>query len=246
MTENPYLISFQFPHVKHIKIFFGTRLGGFSTKQYTELNISLEVGDKKEDVLKNRTIIKKYLNINNWQELKQIHGTNIITTNSPSEKICEGDGIFTASSNLALLIKTADCQPIFFTDIKGRFIGAIHCGWRGNVLDFPILAIKKFCQSYSILPHEIFVVRGPSLGPCCAEFINYKSEIPKKFWSFIDKNTKKLDLWSLTKHQLKQAGVLSSNIFNVDICTACNPNLFFSYRQNKICGRQGNLILKIA
>jgi len=238
----PVFISFCFPGLKNIQVYFGTRLGGVSKGSYQSLNVSLEVGDNQQDVLTNREKIKKHLNLLNWKELKQIHSTQIITQ-SDSKKTLEGDGIFSSKCE-ALGIKTADCQALFFTDLKGKYIGALHCGWRGNIYNFPGLGVKKFAQEFNLQPCEILAVRGPSLGPCCAEFVNYKREIPKELWSYLDKKTLKLNLWQITKKQLLKAGLLPEHIFSLDVCTNCNPDLFFSYRRDKTCGRMLNLIIK--
>ncbi|MDQ7032508.1 MAG: polyphenol oxidase family protein [Desulfonauticus sp.] len=244
-TIEPIFISFTFPTVKQVKIVFGTRLGGVSHNQFNSLNVSLEVGDDLTQVLQNRSLIKKKLKFELWNELIQVHGTTIYSNldiDCFSQPVLKGDGLFTSHTNTGLIIKTADCQAIFFTDLEGKYLGAIHCGWRGNIAEFPLIAAKAFAKQFNIPPENIFAVRGPSLGPCCSTFTNYPTEIPKKYWSFISKSSKKLNLWELTKYQLLQAGLLPQNIFELDICTRCNPHLFFSYRYNRICGRNINLI----
>jgi len=237
----PLFISFSFPSLKNVKVYFGTRLGGVSQGHYQSLNVSLEVGDDEQKVLINRQRIKHQLKLEKWQELNQIHSTQILI--QPTSKILEGDGIF-SNQKETLAIKTADCQPIFFTDLKGRYIGALHCGWRGNVANFPELGVKKFAKEFNLDPSEILAVRGPSLGPCCAQFVNFKREIPKKLWSYLDEKTLNLDLWQITRDQLLKAGLLPQHIFGLDLCTACNSELFFSYRREKTCGRMLNLITK--
>ena len=52
-----------------------------------------------------------------------------------------------------------------------------------------------------------------------------------------------MDLWSLTRDQLLQAGLLPGNVFSLDMCTMCREELFFSYRRDKKCGRQASMIL---
>jgi copper oxidase (laccase) domain-containing protein len=82
---------------------------------------------------------------------------------------------------------------------------------------------------------------GPSLGPCCAEFINYKDEIPRQFWPFrVDAHH--FDFWRISRHQLTTAGLAQSNIHSSGICTRCNPHLFFSYRAARQTGRFAALI----
>ncbi len=143
---------------------------------------------------------------------------------------------------LALLIKTADCQPVLLAHKGGKHIAALHIGWKGNRKDFAGIAIQEICAHYKQRPHEWIAVRGPSLGPEAAEFINFKSEWPEAFRNWFTPSTQCMDLWSLTRDQLIHAGLLARNIFSLDLCTAQLSSLFFSYRLEKQCGRQASLI----
>ncbi len=49
---------------------------------------------------------------------------------------------------------------------------------------------------------------------------------------------RKLDLWSAAEQALREAGAVT--VSRVDLCTACNPDLFFSHRRDGArTGRQG-------
>jgi copper oxidase (laccase) domain-containing protein len=51
---------------------------------------------------------------------------------------------------------------------------------------------------------------------------------------------RKLDLWQAAERVLREAGVVQ--IERLDVCTACNPDLFFSHRRDgKPRGVQGVL-----
>jgi copper oxidase (laccase) domain-containing protein len=50
-----------------------------------------------------------------------------------------------------------------------------------------------------------------------------------------------LDLRAIADAQLRAAGV--GRVEHVDICTSCNPELFFSHRRdNGVTGRQGGMV----
>lgn len=237
----PLLLNFKFPEINNVNIYFSTRVNG----KNNNFNLSLEI-ESTEEVSHNRQLIKKIFNIKQWIELKQVHKDNIYITKEKDDffygPTIQADGVFTHYKNTALIIKTADCQPIFFTNLKGEFIAAVHCGWRGNALDFPSKAVSLFSKHYNLTPEEILVVRGPSLGPCCAEFKNYQEYWPDKFWKYFNKQ-EKIDLWHLTENQLITSGVPKKNIFSIDLCTKCNKDIFYSYRRNKDCGRMINFII---
>lgn len=82
---------------------------------------------------------------------------------------------------------------------------------------------------------------GPSLGPCCAEFKNYRSEIPRHLWDYRGPDDH-FDFWAMSRDQLRQAGVPAGNIVSSRLCTRCRTDLFFSYRGEKVTGRFAALI----
>ncbi len=59
---------------------------------------------------------------------------------------------------------------------------------------------------------------GPGIGPCCYE----------------------VDLWSEARRQLREAGV--AEIESADLCTCCEPELFFSHRRDGDPRRQAGLV----
>ena len=56
-----------------------------------------------------------------------------------------------------------------------------------------------------------------------------------------DYRTNRLDLWRLTRDQLKAVGLREDRIFSLDLCTHDLPQ-FFSYRRDRTTGRQVSLI----
>ncbi len=243
--NGPQYIRFAFPGLGKVCCIFGTRLGGVSSDVYAELNVSLEVGDEPENAAVNREVLKKELDLKAWTELKQVHGDSILF--DPSEDLLkgagtEGDGIALSGPGEGALIKTADCQPIFVAHESERYVLAMHCGWRGNRMKFPETGIRAFCSHFGLPPAELMAVRGPSLGPCCARFHSFDEHWSAEFAEYYNTETRNMDLWLLTRDQLIRAGLHPENIFSLDLCTRCREDLFFSYRRETLCGRQGNII----
>ena len=240
------LLQFYFPGINEVRCVFGTRLGGVSRGTFRACNISFEVGDCRDSVLANRKSLKEELGFSRLIELRQVHGKNIhfeVQGDSIKGPEIEGDGAALSSPGAAVMIKTADCQPIFLAHESGKYICGLHVGWRGNRHDFPGYGVKEFCDFYKIRPQEVMAVRGPGLGPCCAGFDQFEDHWSSEFSSYYNKKTRTMDLWSLTRDQLRQAGIPLKNIFSVDLCTRCLADLFFSYRREKECGRQGSFIV---
>lgn len=240
------ILEFHFPGVDNVTCAFTTRRGGHSQGAFAQANMSLEVGDDQEAVRANREELRQSLNFSVWQELTQIHGQDVhmdLKEDFFDGPAIKGDGLCTDRAGHGLIIKTADCQAILLTDTKGRYVGALHCGWRGNAGNFSANAVRKFCVRYQVDPSQVLAVRGPSLGPGKSEFINFSSEWDPMFRSYFDPQTRRVDLWILTRDQLMGAGILPRNIFSIDLCTASSDQ-FFSYRRERTTGRQLGVIWK--
>ncbi|MDR0466731.1 MAG: polyphenol oxidase family protein [Deltaproteobacteria bacterium] len=244
-------IRFCFPGVPNVECAFQTRVGGASSGPYAKGNVSLMVGDAPEAAAANRAALAAELGLEAVAELQQVHGDRLIFEPGPQTFLradtlpsVEGDGLASSRSGLGLLIKTADCQPLFFAHESGRAVAALHVGWRGNRINFPAGGLRAFCAHYGCAPREVLAVRGPSLGPAAAEFVNFESEWGDAYAPWFDAQRRTMDLWRLTRGLLEEAGMAPERIFSLDLCTASLPQ-FFSYRRDKPTGRQANLIWRV-
>lgn len=234
-------LRFGFPGLANIKCAFSRRAGPGLLG-----NISYLAGDAEENVSAARQFFfGSQKGLAEIAECRQVHGDGLVEAlggNNPGDALPEADGMMSERANLGLMIKTADCQPILVAHKKGRHIMAIHAGWRGNRAKFPITAIERFCERYDLLPRDLFAARGPSLGPGSARFENFPDEWPAEFERWFDPNTRCMDLWALTRHQLNCAGIPQEQIYGIDLCTLENREEFFSYRDGKTPGRQAAII----
>lgn len=236
----PSILPFAFPGLPGISCYFSTALYG---------SISLDSGaDCQEGAVERRSALGRLLGFSTWTELRQVHGTKLVADPEPTPfaftSALEADGLCACKPGQALLLKSADCQPIMLAHRGGRHIAALHCGWKGNALDFPGLGLRSFCRQYDLDPAEVLAVRGPSLGPGAAEFINFAEEWPEHFRPWFDAGTRTMDLWALTRHQLCAGGMRPEHIFSLDFCThdlGGEGGLFFSHRRGQ-SGRQAALI----
>ncbi len=220
-----------------------SRHGGISQGAYASLNLSFAVGDDRQKVVHNRELVLKALGIGSIRSLKQVHGKEaVVIQDSPlkaSHRVPEerpGDILMTRITGQGLMIKQADCQSVLFYDPRHKAVANIHCGWRGNVNNVIGEAVKQMKAFYGTHPSDLIAGIGPSLGPCCAQFINYRKEIPPRYWTY-QARPYYFDLWRLSRDQLMAAGVLEDHIEIAGICTSCQTRDFFSYRKEKKTGR---------
>lgn len=225
-------IPFVFPGLPHVGCAFTTAIAG---------TMSLLAPVLGEDALANRRRMAARLGFARWAEFRQVHGTDFLIDPAPTEPDAppetKADGGCTNRRNTALIIKTADCQPILFTDKKGTAVAALHAGWRGNAADYPGMGLARFCEAYRLKPEDVMAVRGPSLGPGAAQFVNFETEWPPRFRPWFDETRRTMNLWELLRHQLIEAGMRPEHIFSLDLCTWSLPDLFFSHRRGHT-GRQ--------
>lgn len=230
------IIPFAFPGLPSVGCAFTTALAG-----------TMLIGAMPDaaNAAANRRRTFEGLGLARWVELQQVHGDILLRNPAPTPlaepSSLEGDGACTDEKGLALAIKTADCQPILLADKEGGAVAALHVGWRGNAMNFPASGLRRFCTAYSLPPSRVLAVRGPSLGPSASEFINFAKEWPPAFRPWFTDETRTMDLWRLTRHQLIEAGLLPEHCFSLDLCTHSLPGHFFSHRRGH-SGRQVSLI----
>ena len=158
-----------------------------------------------------------------------------------SERRFEADAIVTDIPGKLLVIQVADCQSVLIYDPVQKVAANVHSGWRGSINNIIGSTLKVMENSFGCHARDIVAGIGPSLGPCCAEFVNYKNEIPELFWKYKNDNNY-FDFWSISRDQLCEAGVLPENVDLSQMCTKCDLERFFSYRGERITGRFAVLI----
>lgn len=234
---------FQFPNLaafSEIQHGIFTRSGGFSKGYFQSLNVSFGVGDDENAVKQNRRLISRCMNDKPLIFAEQVHGTSIAQIRDASDAP-QADAMITDAPGLMLVIQVADCQAVLLYDPVRRVVANIHSGWRGSICNIIAHAVGAMTRDYGCNPRDLVAGIGPSLGPCCAEFIHYKNEIPEILWKYKDSRDH-FDFWQISRDQLSDAGVPAENISSSGLCTRCRTDLFFSYRGEKITGRFGAVI----
>lgn len=223
------------------------RNNGCSPPPFNSLNVSYSVGDHPDNVKRNRLKIKNLLGVQLLASAGQVHSDRVYVVDRISRDIeVEGfDALITGQAGIGLLIQQADCQAILLHDMVQNVIAAIHCGWRGNVVNIIGKTLDRMRMEFTTSPAAIQAVISPSLGPCCGEFTDYRQQLPGDFQKFIT-TPNHLDFQAISRNQLINAGVPAQNIDILRICTVCNRN-FFSHRRTtrnggKTTGRQGSII----
>lgn len=153
------------------------------------------------------------------------------------EDVREGfDAMVAPGAGVSLLIKVADCQGVLLYDPVAKIVGLAHSGWRGSVRNILAKTVARMAEE-GAEPGRMLAGIAPSLGPCCAEFVNFAAELPEEFWAF-RVNEKHFDFWAISRRQLTACGLKPENIETAGVCTKCSPD-YFSYRRGDSWGRFG-------
>ncbi|MBQ4615487.1 MAG: laccase domain-containing protein [Mailhella sp.] len=233
------ILSFRFPGVAGVSC-------AFTGREFGNVSLDLAARDTElsrwADTVQVRESIAGTLGVDGFAEVHQVHGVRTVfdpQAQSPAlPSSIDADGMATTRPGLALMVKTADCQPILIAHEGGRHVMALHSGWRGNRQDYPRLAVLEFCERYGLEPAELWAVRGPSLGPTASEFTNFEEEWGEEYRRWFDAQTRTMDLWMLARDQLICAGLLPGRVLGLDLCTWENTEKLFSFRRFRKYGAQ--------
>jgi YfiH family protein len=237
------------------------------------LNLGFTEWDARGNVQENRRAFQSALAADAFSlvSLKQFHSDVVCSFSSAPKEPCSGDAAISNAPDLLLGIQTADCVPILLLDPKKRAVAAVHAGWRGTLQRIVEKTIGRMKMEFKSNPGDLLAAIGPAIGGCCYEvgtevaaaFHSQFTNAPEWFDELRTgdepnplqwlnqfppghqpppKNVR-LDLRKANRAQLLAAGLPPQNIFVSDLCTACRPDLLFSYRkQGSESGRMMSVI----
>jgi YfiH family protein len=216
---------------------FANRHGGVSGGLYDSLNVGLYVGDDQELVRENRRRLQGRLGAQHLLSARQTHGVRIFSLTEAmarDREIADCDALITDQPGVALMIQHADCQAVLLYAPKRRVIAAVHNGWRGSVGGILGATVARLAEDWRCPPADLHAHIGPSLGPCCGEFLGYKEQLPPEFQAFMPR-ANHFDFWRISRWQLTTAGLSSANIHLPTSCSRCDDN-YFSHRRATAAG----------
>lgn len=232
---------------------FTTRKGGESEAPLDSFNLGRhwETPESKADAMLNRQRLSGILGIDHQKLVvpSQQHTNNVRyldkSSNTEDGALAGIDGLATRIGGQGLLLHFADCVPVMLADPATRTISVVHAGWRGTASGIVANAVKAMVAQGSN-PKDIVVAIGPAIAPCCFETA---PEVAAQLCQSVAAGEELVvykddkaypDLKSINARQAKSTGVERVDISN--ICTACNPQIFYSHRQSGgRTGRQGAL-----
>ncbi len=189
-------------------------------------------------------------------EAEQVHGNRVAvlvrgtgTPLDPGGHPVRGvDALVTNHRGLWLAIYAADCVPVLIIDATTPAVAAAHAGWRGIAAGVVPATIASMRGAFGTHPGHCTVELGPAIGGCCYEVDAPVAQAMEgaPWWPDAARPTGPerwhLDLRVAVRRQLLEVGVPADRIRSVPYCTACRPDLFFSYRRDGATGRMAACI----
>ncbi len=243
------LESLDLPGVVHAAF---TRRGGVSPSPWASLNLGGTVGDDRPRVLENRSRALQAIGrpLESLFEVWQVHSADVVHAREPrgQEALLQADAIITSNPDVTLLMRFADCVPVFLVDPRKGAIGLVHAGWLGTVRKTAAVAVRALQQAFGSDPADLRAAIGPSIGPdhypVGDEVVGAVREaFGPQADEFLEvrEGAAHLDLWHANRRLLEGVGVTSVEVAGV--CTACHLEDWYSHRgEAGKTGRFGGLL----
>ncbi|XP_062432273.1 purine nucleoside phosphorylase LACC1 [Rhea pennata] len=224
---------------------FTTRTGGISyipTLSSCNLFSSSKRRDPQAVVKENLRRLANAAGFNpeTFHSIKTNHGNTVCIMGKTEPD--SYDGIVTNQKGVTIAAPGADCIPVLFADPVRKACGAAHSGWKGTLLGVSMATVNAMVSEYGCNVKDIFVVLGPSVGPCCYKLPQESAKefhrIDPKCVRLFDSASSYIDLRRATRILLETSGILPENIQddsvtdqnqNVTFCTSCHPDKFYSH-----------------
>ncbi len=215
---------------------FTDRRGGVSRPPYDSLNLALHTGDDPSAVSQNRKILQNRIGLPVYF-MQQVHGDNIVIVEESSPETLQAcDAIITNRPGIALVVMVADCIPLLLFDETKGVAAAVHAGRNGTFLNIAAKCVKTMRDRFGCRSEDISAKMGPSIRSCCYEISYEMAAVVRKNFGEKYMNGRYLNLQSLNRDRLLEAGLRESSIYISKVCTCCSAD-HFSYRREGTTGR---------
>lgn len=176
------------------------------------------------------------------RRVNQVHGATVVEAASYNGGAPDADGMWTRLPADLLVVRVADCAPIWFVDSGQKTIALVHAGWRGVVAGIIENSVGALVRAGGALG-DLRIAVGPHLGPCCfevgpevaAQFSEDPGAVRSADMLVVERHRSdsvSLDLAAAVAHRLALAGLDTTQTGYSTACTRCRDDILHSYRRN--------------
>jgi hypothetical protein len=219
------------------------RQGGVSEAPFSSLNLGHSAGDDPSRVAENEARLSLSLDLPGAPaRVRLAHGADLRIVDSAGI-YGPYDGLLTCCREVPLWLTVADCLPIYLASGGGEWIGILHCGWRGAAAGCVASMVTEMVEASGSAPSAIRAWIGPGIGSSCYPVgDDVAARFPAESVTRAAETTH-LDLGRAAEILLHDAGLPTGSVLRSPLCTACRPDLFFSFRRDgKRSGRMAAVI----
>lgn len=236
---------------------FSTRVGGVSSGPFATLNLGNPgqnaIQDSDANIAENyrRLLQATGLVGRSLCRVHQIHSDRVlvILPGQPHDNTLQADALLTADATTIVSIRTADCVPVLLSSSDGRWVAAVHAGWRGVVSGILTVTLDRLCLESSRPADDFTIAIGPCIGRQAFEVgPEVIVEFERAFGAAApisrhNDSKARIDLRAALRLQALCAGLPGKQIDQTDLCTYRQGDLFFSHRRdNGVTGRMAAMI----
>lgn len=118
---------------------------------------------------------------NSYVTAEQPHSNQVAVAHRHDcgKKLPGVDALITNEPGVTLVIRTADCGPLFLYDPVAKVIGLAHSGRKGTEANIARATIRAMEKEFGAKPENIITVLGPCIRPPQYE-IDFASEIARQ------------------------------------------------------------------
>lgn len=229
--NDPVITSELFADFTEVTHGISTKLGGNQQSPFYN-NMSFKVGDSELNVKSNRDKFFSSLGIDQRRLAipQQVHSDKIQIVTKPGF-YPETDGLITESTDLFLIISTADCYSVLIYDPKKKIIAAVHSGWRGTQKKILTRAIGMMNNEFGCSPEDLHVFIGPGISRDNFEVGREVAEMFDEKFILRRNGSIYIDLKEHILNQLSSLGINKIEIF--PRCTYNEKDYLHSYRRDR-------------
>lgn len=153
---------------------------------------------------------------------EQVHGAGVVKVSQADagQTMPHADALISVESHLTLVVRVADCGPVWLHCGKTGAIGLVHSGRKGTDLGIVPATVQRMKKEFGAEPGRMMALLGPCIRPPHYD-VDFASEILR---------------------QLRQERV--GEIVDSQMCTASRPERFYSYRREQ--GKTGRHFAAVA
>jgi YfiH family protein len=181
--------------------------------------------------------------------MNQVHGRDVVyvdrnvsrpALDAMHDERPRADAVISDASDVALVVRAADCVPLLIADTQTGAVGAVHAGWRGTAARVAVAAIEEMQRQFGTGAADLMVAIGPAIGACCYEVgsdlvdafasAGHERYLIDRWFMTPRERGMRLDLVGANRDQLILAGVPEENVHACGLCTAMHLDVLTSYR----------------